>query len=132
MGTESRKVLRLLRTATEKEVVALVLDTHADLATDTPVDTGWAAANWIISMATFSNNPSGNRPTDFEKADDTESLAGMAGVLGWTLKKGIIYITNNVPYISKLNDGHSKQAPPGFVDKIIQRRVTEYNNKVVK
>lgn len=26
-----------------------------------------------------------------------------------------IHITNNLPYIGALNDGHSKQAPAGFV-----------------
>lgn len=32
-------------------------------------------------------------------------------------------ITNSVVYIGKLNDGHSKQSPAGFVDAIIDKNV---------
>ncbi len=30
-----------------------------------------------------------------------------------------IYITNNLPYIRRLNDGYSKQAPAGFVERAV-------------
>lgn len=127
MGKESDRVVRLLRVATEKEVIKLVVDVHADLATETPVDTGWAASNWIISMGSFSNEPVGSP----ENVSNVASLAGLAGVLTWSIKKGIIYITNNVPYIQRLNEGSSRKAPAGYVDMIIQRRVNEANNKVI-
>lgn len=31
------------------------------------------------------------------------------------------HIQNSVPYINRLNDGHSKQAPAGFIDAIVDR-----------
>ncbi len=34
-----------------------------------------------------------------------------------------IIITNNVPYIERLNNGHSTQAPAGFVEKAAQAAV---------
>jgi hypothetical protein len=42
-----------------------------------------------------------------------------------------IHITNNAPYIRQLNDGSSKQAPAGFVERaiLIGRKVAE-NSKV--
>lgn len=30
-------------------------------------------------------------------------------------------ITNSVPYINRLNDGHSKQSPSGFIEAIIDK-----------
>lgn len=124
---QTHKVIRLLRKATEKEVIRLVIDIHRDLAIDTPVDTGWAAANWIISMGTFSTEPAGSR----ENVSKATSNAGLAGLLNWTLKDGTIYITNNVPYIIYLNEGHSDKAPPGYVDMIIQERTSAFDRKVI-
>ena len=36
-------------------------------------------------------------------------------------KDNVAYITNNVPYINKLNDGHSSQAPAHFVEAAIDQ-----------
>ncbi len=36
------------------------------------------------------------------------------------------YITNNVPYIERLNDGWSTQAPKGFVRAIIDRVAAQF------
>lgn len=30
-------------------------------------------------------------------------------------------ITNSVPYINRLNDGHSKQSPAGFIEAIVDK-----------
>ena len=30
-------------------------------------------------------------------------------------------ITNSVPYINRLNDGHSKQSPAGYIDAIVDK-----------
>lgn len=45
---------------------------------------------------------------------------------GWQLDTTIPLhpeITNAVPYINRLNDGHSKQSPAGFIDAIIDKHV---------
>ena len=31
-----------------------------------------------------------------------------------------VYISNNLEYIQALNEGHSQQAPAGFVEKAVQ------------
>lgn len=70
----------------------------------TPVDTGRARANWNAAIdnpdesVTDSTLPPQPAPTVFS-AD-----------LGDTL-----YLTNNLPYISALEYGYSKQAPQGMV-----------------
>ncbi|MGK2911230.1 MAG: hypothetical protein ACSLE1_15725 [Sphingobium sp.] len=43
---------------------------------------------------------------------------------GWQLDNGpggAMEISNSVPYIGKLNDGHSKQAPTGFIEAAVDR-----------
>jgi hypothetical protein len=43
---------------------------------------------------------------------------------GWTMDDSgdVITIENRIPYIERLNQGHSKQAPAGFVEEIIDYR----------
>ena len=44
------------------------------------------------------------------------TLAAVAKIAHFDIDKHkSIHITNNLPYIGSLNDGHSKQAPAGFV-----------------
>jgi hypothetical protein len=35
-----------------------------------------------------------------------------------------VYISNNLPYIDRLNKGHSKQAPAGFIESAINAGLT--------
>lgn len=101
----NKKVLGLLDQVTRK----IALDVQADLVASTPVDTGRARSNWL---------PSINRI----RTDTTESTGGSISInfSGYNLGDKI-YLTNNLPYIKRLNEGSSKQAPAGFVDDAILR-----------
>lgn len=73
----------------------------------TPVDTGRARSNWQLSI----NIPK----TDVKKTTNNTAVADGNNTLR-TIKLGEdIYITNNLPYIGRLERGHSKQAPRGMV-----------------
>ena len=48
----------------------------------------------------------------------------MASVLVGYEFPGIIQVGNGVPYIGALNDGHSQQAPAGFVQRGINKALT--------
>jgi hypothetical protein len=113
-----RDVIIGLDTAIRKSVVSLALDIHGELVESTPVDTGWARANWIPSVGTPVADVAGNPGSANKSAAD----AGAAEVLR-SNGKSPIYITNNVPYIGRLNDGSSAQAPKGFVQKSIEKAV---------
>lgn len=78
----------------------------------TPVKTGWARANWIPKIGTPVTRPSGS-PTSVSGAAQQTGVAEIAAT--YHFKKGAIYISNNVPYILKLNEGSSKQAAKGFI-----------------
>jgi len=77
----------------------------------TPVDTGYARGNWQTSLDSF---PEG--AIDRKDKSGRETIAAGQRVISGLNKIGqVIYITNNVPYILPLENGHSGQAPAGMV-----------------
>jgi len=118
-----------IQQVTESVVKALTLDILANLRRDpgeggTPVDTGWARANWLPSLASPVNSPAGEPTPSGVLTAGAAQQAGVGAVLGYKLPSGPVYVTNNVSYITRLNDGSSKQAPAGFVQKAIQEAIT--------
>lgn len=119
-------VIAALNRFAEKQIKIITLDAIANLVEDTPIKTGWARANWIPSIG----NPS-SADVDIKDPEPGQVIARVAqreaGILlvasGYKLERGPIYITNRVPYIQKLNDGSSTQAPAGFVQAAILRAV---------
>lgn len=120
---------------TRGEVIALALNVNANLRSNpplgTPIDTGWASANWLPSVGEpkiVNGEPadSSEGPTPGEVASRAQMAAeGENDVLSWRLEDGPIFSTNNVPYITALNDGHSPQSPRGFVQTAIEKAVRQ-------
>lgn len=115
--------------AIEKVVTELSLEITAELIERTPVDTGWARANWVPAI--------GNRPSDAKDPGSRESRASGApgrgaeqqaavaalATGGYSLEKGQVFISNGVPYIVFLDQGSSAQAPKGFVKESIMQGI---------
>lgn len=86
--------------------VALAVDTNVVIAT--PVDTGRARGNWQASIGSPKRSKLGPRSASATIAEAQAVIAGY--------KDGdTIYLSNNLPYIRRLNDGWSAQAPKSFV-----------------
>lgn len=96
---------------------ALAADTAAVL--NTPVLTGRARSNWIITAgapAGFSNTVFGaseNRESNRAAATATALGQGRKAVVTWN-GQGALFLTNNINYIGLLDAGSSKQAPFGI------------------
>lgn len=125
-------VVRDLTAFTERSMRELTLEVHANLVRapregGTPVNTGWARVNWIPAIGKPVTEPDGERPPDGVPTQaGSKALSGLAEVAArYRLSQGPIFITNNVPYILKLNDGSSSQAPAGFVQAAILEAVQE-------
>lgn len=94
--------------------VALAAESAVVLAT--PVDTGRARANWLVEIdrpAEGTVEPidqSGNAAIQAAAAKVAEYVPGVSAA---------IHLTNNLPYIQRLNDGWSAQAPAGFVQEAV-------------
>lgn len=109
--------------AASKLAVDTALTIVADLAYKTPVDTSQALSNWIVTVGSPSSEkikphyPGEGGST--QKASAAETINKAREVLKSKKPGQVIFITNNLPYIRRLNDGYSKQAPAGFVERSV-------------
>lgn len=110
---------------TERVVKKIVLDTVANLIETTPVDTGWARANWLpgIGGAPTNEAPRPDNGQGIVSAGGRQSAAVASFATSYNLRQGEVFIVNNVPYILQLNEGSSRQAPAGFVQAAIRKAV---------
>lgn len=125
-GTPIADRIRAELTATTESVVRfIVLDLDRRLRRNpsrggTPVDTGHARANWVPSLVD---------PFRDEVEGESAHESGVAAVIGYKLGDGPAWVSNNVPYILRLNDGWSAQQPAGFVERAIAETLLEAEQK---
>lgn len=109
---------------TEKNVTELVVQVQQKIGMDllagivlmTPVDTGRAAGNWQVTL-----NAAASGVTDDLDPSRTSTISkGSEVIMGAPAFTGI-YITNNLPYILRLEEGSSTQAPQGMVQTTVDR-----------
>ncbi len=122
-----RVIVRALEKLTERVVTKITLDVTANLIETTPVDTGWARANWVPAIGEPFTRDLRDVPATVQNASSMlgqqqSSIAAVA--TSYRLSRGRVFISNNVPYISKLNAGSSRKAPAGFVQQAIRKAVT--------
>lgn len=120
MSDDIRIVVGKLERFTAQLMTQIAYEVVAVLVETTPVDTGWARANWVPRVGSPQLNPVGSR-TAVSQSDQAQGLASLAA---FTLDRGSIFVTNNVPYIRRLNAGWSKQAPAGFIQSSIFRALS--------
>lgn len=88
----------------------------------TPVDTGQARSNWRVKVGSIDG-------TTDESTDKSGQGAISRGVA--TIKSGgglgkVVYLSNSLKYIEKLNDGWSMQAPKNFMQITFMNVVNKY------
>jgi len=99
--------------------VALAADQAVVLAT--PVDTGNARSNWQVGLnapVVSERTPyaPGNRLGLGEQANAQAAMEQARQVVAGRGFGQSVWISNNVNYIGKLNEGFSRQAPANFVE----------------
>lgn len=129
LGTFAKRIRKIgqnIEKNSDEAVRRCALSVDATVVLATPVDTGRARGNWQVELnapavgATDNVSPSGREAIEQGKAT-------IAGYKGGT-KEAAVHITNNLPYIGRLNEGHSAQAPAGFVEKAIEVGVQAVRN----
>jgi hypothetical protein len=106
-----------------------------DLVNVTPVDTGQALSNWRVSLneaqpeviPAYSPSQRGKMvegtwahtidPAITREANITPTLEAARVMLTEKRPGDVIHLQNWVPYIQRLNDGSSAQAPAGFIER---------------
>lgn len=123
-------VLSALEGAVADVMRQLIAEVHANLTEATPVDTGWARANWVPSTGAPATGTVslGSGAADAALASVLAEYKGAAEksattgrFTGRRLALIPVFITNNVPYIVRLAYGHSRQAAEGWVQAAVQR-----------
>jgi hypothetical protein len=100
----------------DRQVRFLCLDLLKGVVLGTPVDTGRARGNWQASISTAASGT-----IDREDRSGGATIAAAQPVIEQA-PGTVFYITNNLPYIYRLEfEGWSKQAPSGWVRTSIER-----------
>lgn len=105
---------------------------------ETPVDTGKARSNWRVTIGGPASDVrppyfAGRRLGKDENANAAQALqVAKAAIAGF--RRGAnrgMFITNNVDYIVKLDQGSSGQSPEGMSDKAEMATIDEVERRVV-
>ena len=102
--------------------VSAALEINKRLILATPVDTGRAQSNWMPSLG---SPASGQR----EPMQPAEAMTIAQSTFSAAPPFPVLWLSNNLPYIRRLNQGHSKQAPAGFVETVIDGVVSAINGR---
>lgn len=114
----------------------VIMKTLTYLVNVTPVDTSKAESNWIVSIGGSGYGLEPRPPFFAGTAGSTQEASAQAAIEAGrqALKSAIagkpVAIVNPLPYIGRLNEGSSAQAPAGFVDRglvVAKQAVKEYN-----
>ena len=103
--------------AAQDELCQASLALERGIKSDMPVDTGRARASW------------GHWTPGDIVGSNAEATPGDAV---YEVRENNLEIEqgSNVPYIAELNDGHSKQAPAGFIDRRVKIARQVLNERV--
>lgn len=109
---------------------------YTSIVKKTPVDTGRARGNWNITVGHDDTTASTRTKPQFKNVDEVPKVEG----------DETIYISNNLPYITKLEyggypknpkggsgktvNGYSKQAPEGMVGVALANNENIFNSAV--
>jgi hypothetical protein len=119
-----RVVVADLHSFTTRLVQRLALNINAELIEATPIDTGWARANWVPNIGSPFEGTAGTYLLARGGLVDNSTRDSALVDIATSYRLGPeIHQTNNVPYIELLNAGSSAQAPAGFVQAAILRAV---------
>ena len=99
----------------EETTRAVALELFGSVIKDTPVQTGRAKGNW---QTTIGATASGT----VDRLGESEALADVSQQTASFGAGKVIYLSNNLPYIYRLEyDGWSQQAPGGMLRKNVAR-----------
>lgn len=102
-----------------------VITVASSVALRTPVDTGRARANWQTQIGSAASGVISGFAAGSKGSTGAAAVAVATNkavqVMSRYDRSGVdVYISNNLPYIGRLNQGSSKQAPAGFIEAAIQ------------
>lgn len=123
LADRMQKLRKAIPEAASKLAVQTAVTVVGDLAFKTPVDTSKAISSWETTLDSPSPNSPGphfpGKHGSTYSASAAETIARAKGALQNKKPGQVIFITNNQPYIRRLNGGSSTQEPAGFVERAV-------------
>lgn len=104
----------------------IILELDKRVVLSTPVDTGRARGNWFPSIGA----PSTQRMDDAEDESGSQAISAIASIAGSARLGDVAWLTNNLPYILPLENGHSDQAPLGMIEMNLNAIAAEYGGTI--
>ena len=120
MGEFEKSSMDKVNTATRM----IALEVFRRVILKTPVETGRARGNWqcsigvpIVAMNSGDDWLKGDSDAGlkYDKSGSGAIQAAADQVMSWKPGDVAIFLTNNLPYINRLEHGYSNQAPAGMV-----------------
>jgi hypothetical protein len=105
LAMRSRQAAKLIEDEAKEIVLENAEGLCADIKQAMPVDTGRARAGW------GKYTPGMLVRSDPKNQSVASDAVWIVSPKGWSIRQG-----TNVPYTKYLNEGHSQQAPAGFID----------------
>ena len=110
----------------ERYTKAIIIGLYRDCILRTPVDTGRARSNWMLSINSPLRGVTETKDSEAQKGSHSGRSHAMSSVADAKLKQGLedasmVYITNSVPYIGRLDEGHSAQNTKGIIKPAIEK-----------
>ena len=127
MATEReqiRAIERQLDGVIEQSVRQVATAVTRELVDATPRVTGTTAANWTPRIGAPYER------AHFRRVDAVVAqTVGVLSLAGYRLRRGAVYVSNALPWITSLNEGGSKRAPAGFVQQAIGRALRRVSQR---
>lgn len=115
----ARDIARAIREHTARVTRDVMLLARQNVSNATPVDTGHAMSNWVLSVGRPYTAVDGSRA----QVSFAAQAAGDERVRNYSADdvryRRQIYLRNNVPYMVYLDRGHSQQAPANFIRRAL-------------
>ncbi|MDH3375357.1 MAG: HK97 gp10 family phage protein [Gammaproteobacteria bacterium] len=111
------KYTRAARKDVEKATRRTAFQLLRELIIISPVDSGRFVANWVVGLGKA--NPISTTSTDKPKSTTLQREA--PAIRRFKVRQRSIWLSNNLPYAGRLNEGWSSQAPANFVQKAIAK-----------
>jgi hypothetical protein len=93
----------------------VVFEMFRRIVLKTPVDVGRARSNWQPSIGSPATGT-----IDAPDKSGNATIAKAKAILAVANAGDTIYLSNNLPYIRRLEEGYSQQAPAGMVALTVQ------------
>ena len=93
----------------------LAIEAMRRIVLRTPVDTGRARGNWRLTIGELPTEPT----DQVDKGGGATIEDGIARLQLLGVGE-VVYISNSLPYILRLEDGHSDRSPEGMVEVTLE------------